>query len=147
MNWVKFERLCMKEHVRVYNHVVWPWYSVPSEHLEKSGYVHDFNRYRFVHAPAEKKISRINDFGLDGLAYDTENDTYHGIQCKYWKTTDYLTAKDLGSFYQVVFNRLQKKNVKSKGFLYFTCRLQKELRHDLYNSNTIIPIYCDKEKI
>jgi hypothetical protein len=140
MNWNKFEKFCLLQHSKVFNHKVWHWNTIPYEHLEKSGYVHQFNSHRIN---IQKKV---NEFGLDGLAYDQETDTYHGIQCKYWNSNDYITAKDLGTFYQVIYNRLNKKNIKSKGFLYYTCRLQLDVRQDLFNQNIIVPIYCNKVK-
>ncbi len=143
MNWKKFEMFCLNEHARIFRHKVWSWSNIPYEHLENSGYIHNFNKNQIY--KSQKKL--VNEFGLDGLAYDYDKNTYHGIQCKFWKSSDYIKASDLGSFYQVLITRLQKKNLNSKGFLYFTCRLQKELKQDFFNSNAIIPIYCNKDNI
>jgi predicted helicase len=104
---------------------VWHWSHVSENILLKAGFMNNTNnqRLRRKHGSAH-----IREFGLDGIALD-ENGVYHGIQAKNWSHT--LCANHLGSFFLVMFARLQKKNIHSQGFLYHTGRLQIDLCNDL----------------
>lgn len=133
-----YENQCVMKHIIDYKHTVWKWSDVPQSHLIQSGFIHKFNESKF-----NTQTEKFPEYGLDALALD-HNGCYHGIQCKYWKHNSYLCAKDLGTFYQVIYQRLnQKSNNKSKGYLYFSCKLQKDVKFDLMNQNTIVPVFYD----
>ena len=51
-----------------------------------------------------------------------------------------LKASDLGTFYQIIFMRFKPKNYLSKGYLYHTGPLEKNVEDDLLNNDAIVPI-------
>ncbi len=131
--WFLYETRCILKHMTEHKHTVWHWSKIPKIHLYNSGFIHIFNENRLL---KKKNI----EYGLDALALDDQG-VYHGIQCKNWKYNQYLCAKDLGSFYQVVYHRLKSKSPDSKGYLYHSCKLQSDVRNDLQNQDSIVPIY------
>jgi hypothetical protein len=135
--WLLYEKLCILKHIADYKHQVWHWHSIPDYHLIRSGFIHQFNKDR-------TQSKNKQDYGLDALALDC-NGVYHGIQCKNWQFKQYLCARDLGSFYQVIYHRLQKKSILSKGFLYYSCKLQSDVKYDFQNQDSIVPIYFETQ--
>lgn len=131
--WYQYEKMCILKHIKERNHQVWHWSNIPDVHLYRSGFIHIFNENKI-------KNKKTQEYGLDALALD-ENGVYHGIQCKNWQYNQYLCAKDLGSFYQVIYHRLKQKSFNSKGFLYYSCKLQSDVRNDFENQDTIEHIF------
>lgn len=81
-------------------------------------------------------MKTLQEYGLDGMSQDI-NDVYHGLQAKCY-TKGKLCAHHLGTFYQVLYQRLRVKNSKSLGYLYATCGLQVDVRDDFANSRDIM---------
>jgi superfamily II DNA or RNA helicase len=135
-DWKAYEYLAIDYHRKTNNHIVWHWDNIPEEELENSGYISDYKEHRLNRK--ENRINNIMDYGIDGLAYDNDNKVYHGLQMKYYKSNSYLTANDLGSFLSIIFGRFKTNNDKSKGYLYYTCRLEKRFHISFIKNNDLI---------
>jgi superfamily II DNA or RNA helicase len=136
LRWQKYEKYAVNYHHDITNHTTYHWKNIPEQMLEDSGYLTDYNRVRKQRQLA--KLGEIMDYGLDGLAHDSNTNTYFGLQMKCYQK-GYVTANDVGSFTSVVNYRLCKKNPISKSYLYYTSQLQVDLADDLTDSN-IIPV-------
>ena len=113
-DWEKYEHQAVEYHNKKYNQKTWHWKVLPEEHLYKAGFITRFNKFRLERlAKFKENKNRFNDYGLDGLALDNEGN-YHGLQMKKYKRS--VRADDIGTFFSVIFNRLWKNNVKSKGY-------------------------------
>jgi superfamily II DNA or RNA helicase len=134
--WLEYERYIIEHHYKTHNHITWHWPRVPEEHLYNAGYLNDYNKHRLERLAASKEgINRHKDYGLDGIALDSDN-TYHGLQAKYY-TSNKVTANDIGTF-QSVSRRLNKKNSLSKGYLYTSTNLEATLAEDIEYIGDII---------
>ncbi len=135
-DYTEYEHQVMAYHRKTTSQKTWHWNCVPEQELYHSGFITDFNKHRL--RKRLKKNGKLGEFGLDGLALDTTSNTYHGVQAKNYTVT--ITADKLGTFQSVVHNRLRVKNHQSKGYLYYTGKLQNDLKEDLQNGNAIIPV-------
>ncbi len=149
-DWKKFEYHMVDFHNKLTNQITYHWDFIPEEVLYDAGYIYTYKSHRLNRLELKQmkldKINPIPEYGLDGLAYDSENKVYHGLQMKYWKSNSYLNAYDLGSFHSVILNRLMSKNQNSKGYLYYTCRLAGSLKEEYEVSKNIIHKQIDHIK-
>jgi len=147
-DWRLYEEQVINTHVlKNKGNAVWPWIYIPEDELYNCGFIHDFNRYRKEkhRLKAEGKTVR-QEYGLDGLAINDDG-SYTGIQAKCWNGRK-LTANDLGSFLNVIYQRLVRKNINNKGIVYHTCGVQIDLKEDCLNSGgtiTMIRMPLQKE--
>ncbi len=143
INSTDFEIYCIDYHQKKYNQKSWHWKDIPIDILIKSGFIHDYNELLIKKKDfKEKKYSNpIREYGLDGISLEIKEDgteVYHGIQCKLWNQGCSITSKNLGSFLEVIFMRMKKKNINSKGYLYHTCNIQKDLKESFKLNDDII---------
>ncbi len=149
MMWEKFEHHVIDYHTKITNHKSWHWKNIPEEHLYKAGYINDFNKHRLNRLSRykdcnDKNINQYCEYGLDGIAFDEQNQIYHGIQAKYY-TCKKVCASDIGTFLSVIFNRFHNNNINSKGYLYTTTNLQECLLEDIETGGKIIHNKLDFE--
>lgn len=152
-----YEHYCVNYHKNNYkNQDVYHWSNIPEDILKDSGFITDFNKLRMQRMLDKKnnKINTVQEYGLDGIACEKINDDliFHGLQMKLWEKK--LTGNDLGTFYQVLFCRLQIQNKLSKGYIYHSCKLEINLSDDIKNSCGIVvstfienPFKNDNKKI
>ena len=136
INSYNYELYCIDYHQNLTNDETWHWKNIPESILFDSGFVTDFNKLRLrrkdFFEENNKYYNIVREYGLDGLSFD--GNAYHGIQSKLYNIKSYLTASDVGTFLSVIYNRMMKKNPLSSGYLYYTGRLQLDLRDDIDNS-------------
>ncbi len=145
----KFEHYCINKHTNDFNEITYHWSNIPEDLLYKSGFIKNYHEFRLnrLSDHNDKKINSIQEYGLDGLSIiktddNEENNIYNGLQMKLWNDRSYLTADKLGSFIHVILLRLKIHNTKSKGYLYYTCRLEKNIKADFtHNNDYIYPIH------
>ncbi len=151
----RFEHYCVNKHANDFNEITYHWSNIPELLLSKSGFIKDFHKLRLNRIEDRNNglINSIQEYGLDGISIkkiddNEENDIYNGLQMKLWNKKSYLTASDLGTFISVILMRFKKNNDKSKGYLYYTCKLEKNVRVDFRDNNDIFqPIYLDNPYI
>ena len=142
--YLEYELQCIEYHRIKYNHETYHWSNIPEDILYNSGFIHNYNELRlkrkFKLQNENKFYNPLQEYGLDGLSIECKDglNIFNGIQSKYWNEKTYLTANDLGSFVNVIVFRLSKKNKESKGYLYYTCKLQIDLKDDFLNSDGIM---------
>ena len=138
-DWKKYEFMSCERHRKEYNnHTVYEWENVPEELLRKMNYITDYNQHRLRRLNNYKKgENSFCDYGLDGVAIDT-NGVYHGLQMKLHK--DAVTANKVGTFLSVMYQRIFPNSNESRGYLYYSNKIQDDLRDDCLNNNRIIPI-------
>jgi superfamily II DNA or RNA helicase len=130
----EYERYSIEHHRNTTNHITWWWRNIPEIELEKAGFINDYNKLRLKRKENQKNDDYVlREYGLDGLAFDSETNTYHGIQSKYWKSRK-LTSHDLGSFMFAIWSRLFQRNSKACGYLYHTCDIQIDAMDDFRNN-------------
>ncbi|KAJ1401378.1 hypothetical protein B484DRAFT_405750, partial [Ochromonadaceae sp. CCMP2298] len=133
-------------------HVVYHWSRVPEDVLYKSGFVQDSGKLRQSRKKHREArygggseglayFNPVGEYGLDGIAVEpppmpihaeTETSaaapappsTYHGLQAKCYSGT--ICASDLGTFL-VASDRLRRRSPLSRGYLYYTGRLQADV--------------------
>ncbi len=141
-----YEILSCIYHKNHYNHEVWHWHNVPENILYNSGWLKNYSDLRKKRLDDKKnnKINTIREYGLDAISKEiiNENEIYHAIQSKYWRCNN-LSAENLGTFFSVLYNRFRVKNNMSKGYLYHSCDLTKDLEYDIKNSQFIENIKLD----
>ena len=82
--WSQFEHHTINHHSLTHAHLTWHWSVTPEEHLYNAGYINDYNKNRLERlAKFKEGINRHKDYGLDGLALDSNN-IYYGLQAKYY---------------------------------------------------------------
>ncbi len=119
-----YELDCIKKHQLETNNLTFHWNNVPEDFLIESGFLTDKYKQRMKRKLSYEKdgisYNLLGEYGLDGMSKEVCDGKiiYHGIQCKYWKTTVPLIK--LNTFIDVVDNRFFLKNNESKGYLY--CR-------------------------
>lgn len=126
-DWYKYEKYCINYHQHKYEQITWHWENIPEEHLFKSNIISNFKKTRLQRKKNKEDgvVNTTQEYGLDGLALD-KNNNYHGLQMKYWKSKNKLTAEHLGTFF-LVSSKMNIKNNASKSYLYHTCKLHKEM--------------------
>jgi superfamily II DNA or RNA helicase len=134
----EYEYFCINKHRETYGHETYHWNDVPEKYLEQCGYFTDYNRQRMQRQQA--KIDRITDYGLDGIAYDKENNVFYGLQMKYYDKKP-VTAEAGGSFLTVFYQRLAIKNKNSRAYLYYSSSIQRDLAEDFKNAGFITPVH------
>ena len=149
MEWRQFEVQSILLHKGLFDdQEAWHWIQVGDKMLGDVGFIHTYNQARMYRgdAKAEGRVYSIQEYGLDGIAFD--GTTYHGIQAKYWNDHQALTAKSLGTFISVVFQRMRVKDPNSLGYLYTTCpRIERNLRDDCANSGAIVIHHCKPHEV
>lgn len=127
-----YEHEVVNQHSRISGTTVWHWSVVPEDELFAAGYIHDFNKTRLARIKNKKESQglehHIRDYGFDGLARDADGN-YHGLQAKYYLSRD-VTANDIGTFLAMQYS-LICKNKQSKGYLYTSGKLQKDLEEQI----------------
>jgi superfamily II DNA or RNA helicase len=134
----EYEYFCIDKHRETHGHETYHWNDVPEKYLEQCGYITDYNRQRMQRQHA--KIDRITDYGLDGIAYDKENNVFYGLQMKYYDKTP-VTASAGGSFLTVFYQRMAIKNKNSRAYLYYSSSIQRDLAEDFKNAGFITPVH------
>lgn len=126
-DWLYYEHMVIDFH-QCHNpgSLVWHWSQIPEDELHASGWIHPFNEERL-------KRRKLQEYGLDGLAKNPDG-SYTGIQAKCWNSRK-LKASDLGTFMVAVGCRLQQKDNRSMGYLYYTSELEDNVRDDFLNSS------------
>ena len=143
MDYLLYEYFVIDYHAKKYeSQKTWHWSNIPDDALHSAGWFHSYNEYRLRRQTHKKTLQ---EYGLDGLSYESQNDSYHGIQAKYYSQGK-LCAHHLGSFYQVIFMRLQEKNISNTGYLYATCPLQIDVSDDIKNTKIINYEYLEFSK-
>ncbi len=149
-NYLDFEHYCIFHHIEEFKQNAIHWSNVSEEMLYESGFIHSHNESRMTRKKKNEEGNKIyREYGLDGLSIEELDNKkiYHGIQAKYWGKKK-LTGKDLGTFQNVIFNRLKRKNILSKGYLYHTNKIQSDLNDDIKNSNgDIITVFINKNNL
>ena len=149
-NWLEYEHQSIAKHIEDNpNDIMHHWSNIPENLLEDSGYINDKNRTRKrrMIARAEQR-SKNNEkkkppqeYGLDGLGFRyTENGEiiYLPQQAKY-RTSNLLTASDLGSFH-IACDNIIYKHPNSKGYLYYTSKLQADVRENYELKGHIVSV-------
>jgi len=133
-NYLKFEYYCINKHINDFKHTTYHWSIIPDIVLIESGYFKSENELRLKR---KKNNQILKEYGLDGISIEFKNEEkiYHGLQMKLWKNT--ICANDLGTFISVIFNRFSNS---SKGYLYYTSKLEKTLKKDIIDGSKIIDI-------
>ena len=135
-NWKKYEKQAINYHRLKTNQTTWHWNDIPEDDLFNSGYMTDNLTMRMARKRAREEgdTNVYSEYGLDGLSYNPEKETYNALQMKYYPSkSSYIKASDLGTFQSVVHNRLRKLNKDSIGYLYYHGRIEKILEYDLTN--------------
>ena len=130
-----YEFFATKHHHDSSGHTTWHWSVIPEDELFKAGWIHDFNKWRLMKRLKNKNDRKIQEYGLDGLSRDKDGH-YNGLQEKCYLSRS-VTAYDLGTFYQTIYMRLKPKDPLSSGFVYFTSKLQVDVRDDSMNARDI----------
>ena len=145
-NYINYEFHCINKHINDYNQITYHWTCIPDEILVKCKY---FDSLEDIRLKREKyKKNKINfdenknytrEYGLDGISIENigNNIICHGLQMKYWNNDSILDASHLGTFLDVIINKLSHD---SKGYLYYSCEIGKEFYKNCINGNKIIPI-------
>jgi superfamily II DNA or RNA helicase len=132
-DWKEFEYFVCDKHRKDYGQTVWHVDSIPEIELEASGFINDYNAHRLKRIAnrreAEGKSIKFNDYGMDFLALDKDNN-YHPGQAKCY-TDKKVTANDIGSFLAVTLG------FKQKGYLYTTTDMEPNCRDFLLASDMI----------
>ena len=136
--WLEYEHQSIVKHIEDNpKDIMYHWSNIPENLLEDSGYINDKNRTRKrrMIARAEQR-SKNNEkkkppqeYGLDGLGYRyTENGEiiYLPQQSKY-RTSNLLTGSELGTFH-IACEIIMNKHPNSKGYLYYTYKLQADVK-------------------
>ena len=150
-NYIDYELYCINKHINDFNQITYHWTCIPDEILVKCKY---FDSLEDIRLKREKnKLNYDNnknytrEYGLDGISIEnTDNDIIcHGLQMKYWNKDSILDASHLGTFFDVIINKLSPI---SKGYLYYSCEIGKEFYKNCINGNKIILIKTNlSEKI
>ena len=143
--WYLYEKQCIAYHRQQFPHqIVYHWEDIPEDILIESGFLRSNREAR----QARKQLyqehgtyrNHVREYGLDGIAFSVRNNTedqageatmFFGIQAKCYKANTYLCAKHLGTFYQCILRMNALSEVETKGVVYYTCRLQSDLKKDL----------------
>jgi superfamily II DNA or RNA helicase len=138
-DWRDYEYFCLDQHRKFYGHETYHWNDVPEHYLEQCGYITDYNRQRLQRQ--EASLGYITDYGVDGLVYDKVNNVFHVLQMKYYSENNYVTANKLGTFLNVVYQRLFIKHKNYHAYLYYSSKLQVDLADDFKNAGIITPVH------
>ena len=156
--WYLYEKQCIAYHRQKFpQQIVYHWEDIPEDILIESGFLRSNSEAR----QARKQLylehgtyrNYVREYGLDGIAFSVCNNTgdkadhvreenqsdsqaneatmFFGIQAKCYQTNTYLCAKHLGTFYQCILRMNALSDVETKGVVYYTCRLQSDLKKDL----------------
>ena len=140
LNALNYEHYCVNQHQVNYNEITYHWTNIPESVLYESGFITNFNelRLRRMMDKNNGKINSIQEYGLDGISVKTVDGKIicSGLQMKLWDGT--LSGRDLGTFWQVFSCRFLIKNPLSKCYLYYSCKLEKNLSDDIKNTNGAI---------
>ena len=150
LNYLEFELYCVKKHSEDFNQITYHWSNIPESELYESGFITktfgSFRNFRLKRVEDKKneKINTIQEYGLDGLSIEYQDEDeekiFHGLQMKLWDCRRKLTGHDLGTFMAIVMCSLQIKNNKSRGYLYHTCKIEETLDILWKNAGTMFSI-------
>ena len=134
INYLPFEHYCVHKHYTDFNQKTYHWSLIPDTVLIDSGY---FENEELLRERRKKNKGILKEYGLDAISIENLNDTviYHGIQVKLWNET--ICAKHLGTFTSVIINRFSDH---SKGYLYYTSKLETTFQNDIKRKNKFIAI-------
>jgi superfamily II DNA or RNA helicase/CHASE3 domain sensor protein len=138
-DWKDYEYFCLDQHRKFYEHETYHWNDVPENYLEQCGYITDYNRQRLQRQ--QTRLGYITDYGVDGLAYDKVNNVFHVLQMKYYAENNYVSANDIGTFLNVVYQYMFIKNKDSRAYLYYSSKLQIDLADGFKNAGIITPVH------
>ena len=133
-DWLAYEHYVCQHHAKLYGRTVYHWSNVPEHVLIDSGFIDSPKDWRLL-CKAIQNRKQMREFGLDSIAISSDG-VYHGIQAKFWNST--LCVYHIGSFFAVMHGRFKKKNILSKGYLYHTTTLQRDLHNDLKCMDNIV---------
>ena len=146
--WLDYEYISIKKHCQDNpGHKMFHWGDVPENLLEDSGYIHDKNKFRkqrMINSAKEKSeniTNQLKEYGLDGLGYCYDPDgkiIYLPFQAKS-RTSRALTAECLGSFH-LACGDIKHKHPNSIGYLYYTYKLQDDVKASYDLRKHIIPV-------
>ena len=128
----QYEEYMIHYHFTKYNDITYQWKDIPEEWLFESGYIHSYNELRKKRLIKENK-KQCGEYGLDGMTYNKELESYQGLQAKHYNTT--LTANCLGTFLSSIMCIFLKSN-KLAGIVYHTTsKLQIDLEQNTQQCN------------
>ena len=139
-----FEFYCIDLHKNNYqNQITYHWLHIPYELLYESKCCPNIDKFREKILLAKKNgtgLNVIKEYGIDGLSYEIVDGikVFHALQMKLYSKKSYLTGSDLGTFLGVN-SLLYFNNNKSRGYLYYTCKLEQNIENIL-NSTFYVPI-------
>ena len=132
----KFEHFCVKKHEEKYNQHSIHWSKISDDILFDIGFITDYHAHRENRREClENNKIYLQEYGLDGIAFDEITKCYNALQFKNWNPASYINADKLGSFLSCMFFRIWKKFPGGKGYVYHTCRVSKDFRIDSLNSD------------
>ena len=143
---IDFEYYCVKQHQLIYqNEITYHWSKIPEEVLFKSGFITDYHNIRIkrINDYNDNKLNTIQEYGLDAISFDKINNKYNVLQIKCYEPNAVIDANTIGTFISCFFQRINIKYPLSLAYLYYTCKLSRNLQIDILNSNKIIDIKID----
>tara|TARA_B100001175_G_scaffold160595_1_gene136075 strand:+ start:38704 stop:41451 length:2748 start_codon:yes stop_codon:yes gene_type:complete len=149
-NWLEYEHQSIRKHIEDNpNDIMYHWSNVPENLLEDSGYINDKNRTRKRRMIARAKQRSKNnekkkppqEYGLDGLGfrYTEKGEIIYLPQQAKYRTSNLITGSDLGTFH-IACDNIMCKHPNSKGYLYYTTKLQADVRENYELKGHIVSI-------
>ena len=153
--WLEYEHQSILKHLEDNpKDIMYHWSNIPENLLEDSGYINDKNRTRKIRMIAraeqrsknKEKKKPPQEYGLDGLGYRyTEKGEiiYLPQQAKY-RTSNLLTGSELGTFH-IACDIIMNKHPNSKGYLYYTYKLQADVKdyYELKGHIVSVKLQCE----
>lgn len=149
LNSREFEIYCVNKHNIETKQESYHWSNIPEELLYESGFISKYFgsykelRQKRLNDKKENLVNSVQEYGLDGMSLEITEDNekiYHGLQMKLWDYRRKIDANHLGTFLNVVYDGLKSNNYKSKGYLYYTCKLSETMEILWKKSGNVIPI-------
>jgi superfamily II DNA or RNA helicase len=131
----QYEEYMIHYHFTKYNDITYHWKNIPEEWLFESGYIHSYNELRKKRL-LQQTNNCIGEYGLDGMTYNKELESYQGLQAKHYNEKNTLTANCLGTFLSSIMCIFLKSN-KLAGIIYHTCKLQIDFKQNTQQCNSI----------
>jgi superfamily II DNA or RNA helicase len=144
-DWLKYEYMCIEKHCQDNpDHKMFHWGDLPENILEDSGYIHDKNIQRLTRLKdrAKAKNKPLREYGLDGLGYTYKPNgeiMYLPFQAKYRENSIILKDSCLGTFHGSC-ETVRFKHPNSIGYLYYTCRLSRDVMERYERTKYVKPI-------
>lgn len=133
-DYLAYELQVMEAHRQTQRHIVYHWRDIPLAMLVEMGFVNTANEACMLKTQRRLSadVNAIEEFGLDGVAFDPVTGFYHGIQAKLRSSTSIRSA-DLGTFLVATYAWLGRHNPASKGFLYTNGKIEGRLMSAFVN--------------